>query len=48
MVTMEYRLKEAEQLCFLHIPKTAGTTFTAILDAKFDRADICPAEDIAY
>jgi hypothetical protein len=41
--SIEYRLKEDDQLCFIHIPKTAGTTFTSIIDAKFSEQDICPA-----
>lgn len=41
--SIEHQLGEDEQLCFIHIPKTAGTTFTSILDAKFNQADICPA-----
>jgi hypothetical protein len=32
-----------ECLYFLHIPKTAGTTFTNILQTHFDAADFCPA-----
>jgi hypothetical protein len=42
--SLEYQLQPTEQLCFLHIPKTAGTTLTAILESKFDRPEICPAE----
>ncbi|NJN85066.1 MAG: sulfotransferase family protein [Leptolyngbyaceae cyanobacterium SL_7_1] len=41
--SIEYQLTDHDQLCFIHIPKTAGTTFTAILDAKFNQAEICPA-----
>ncbi|MGF1535242.1 MAG: sulfotransferase family 2 domain-containing protein [Elainellaceae cyanobacterium] len=36
------RLGPDDQLCFIHIPKTAGTTLTSILDSKFDRDKICP------
>lgn len=31
-------------LYFLHIPKTAGTTLTSILDRRFAAADICPTK----
>lgn len=31
------------QYFFLHIPKTAGTSFLEILESNFDRQDICPA-----
>lgn len=34
--------KKDELLYFLHIPKTAGTTFTAILDCQFDNKQIYP------
>lgn len=37
---MRYQLKSNESLYFLHIPKTAGTSFTAILDNFFDFDDI--------
>ncbi len=30
-------------LYFLHIPKTAGTSFMKILDSQYDPAEICPA-----
>jgi hypothetical protein len=36
-------LTEDEQLYFLHIQKTAGTTFTAALDDRFPTQEICPA-----
>ena len=39
---LEYRLKADDQLCFIHIPKTAGTTFTSIIDQKFNVDEICP------
>lgn len=28
---------------FLHIPKTAGTTFRVLLENQFHMDDICPA-----
>ncbi|MGF1514704.1 MAG: sulfotransferase family 2 domain-containing protein [Elainellaceae cyanobacterium] len=37
-----YCLQDDDQLCFIHIPKTAGTTLTSILDSKFNRDRICP------
>lgn len=40
--TGNYRLREGEQMCFIHIPKTAGTTMSAILESRFDHAKICP------
>ncbi|MBE9177273.1 sulfotransferase family 2 domain-containing protein [Oculatella sp. LEGE 06141] len=39
---LERRLTPADQLCFIHLPKTAGSTFTAILDAQFHVQSICP------
>lgn len=39
---LQCRLREEDQLCFIHIPKTAGTTLTSILDSKFDRDRIFP------
>ncbi|MCY7281976.1 MAG: hypothetical protein LH679_00760, partial [Cyanobacteria bacterium CAN_BIN43] len=40
----EHRLTPDEQLCFIHIPKTAGTTLTSLLNSKFHQSKICPAE----
>lgn len=40
---LEYRLKPDDQLCYIHIPKTAGSTLTAIADANFDVRTIAPA-----
>jgi hypothetical protein len=40
---LERQLEKDEQLYFLHIPKTAGTTLMTILDNHFDTRDICPA-----
>jgi len=37
-------LSPRDRLYFLHIPKTAGTTLKPLLDARFDEAEICPAE----
>jgi len=42
--SMEHRLTSDEQLCFIHIPKTAGTTLTSLLNSKFHQSKICPAE----
>jgi hypothetical protein len=44
MGNLEHRLQPDDQLCFIHIPKTAGTTLTSLLNSKFDVAEICPAE----
>jgi len=40
--SIEYDLKPNEKLYFLHIQKTAGTTFYFTLDEKFDPEEICP------
>jgi hypothetical protein len=40
--SIEHSLNQQHQLCFVHLPKTAGTTLTSILDAQFDRHEICP------
>ena len=40
--TGNYRLRDGEQMCFIHIPKTAGTTMSAILESRFDHPKICP------
>jgi hypothetical protein len=39
---LEHPLTGNEQLCFIHIAKTAGSTLTSILDAQFDVREICP------
>ncbi|MEM9449992.1 MAG: sulfotransferase family 2 domain-containing protein [Cyanobacteria bacterium P01_E01_bin.6] len=45
-VTHDHRLyhplKPEDQLCLLHIPKTAGSTLTSIVDANFHVDDIFP------
>ncbi|MEL6222379.1 MAG: hypothetical protein AAFQ57_00940 [Cyanobacteria bacterium J06626_14] len=43
MNSIEYDLGPNERLYFLHIQKTAGTTFYFTLDEKFDPEQICPA-----
>jgi hypothetical protein len=35
-------LEEHDKFLFLHIPKTAGTTLTSIIETHFDRRDIFP------
>ena len=37
-------LRPDQRLYFAHVPKTAGTTLIPLLDARFDEADICPAQ----
>jgi hypothetical protein len=37
-------LSPDDQLYFIHIPKTAGTTLIALLDSKFDVNEIFPAQ----
>lgn len=39
---IERPLKSTDQLCFIHIMKTAGSTFTAIVDANFAVDQIAP------
>ncbi|MEL6223258.1 MAG: sulfotransferase family 2 domain-containing protein [Cyanobacteria bacterium J06627_8] len=39
---LHHPLKPDDQLCLLHIPKTAGSTLTSILDANFHVDDIFP------
>jgi hypothetical protein len=39
---LEYRLQPDDQLCFIHIMKTAGSTFTSLIDARFHVSEICP------
>ena len=39
-----YELKEDDLLYFLHIPKTAGTTFASVLDNYFDFNSILPQQ----
>ncbi|MGB6463783.1 MAG: sulfotransferase family 2 domain-containing protein [Nitrosotalea sp.] len=41
---LEYELKEDDIMYFLHIPKTAGTTLTAIIDNNFDLNSIYPEQ----
>ncbi|MEB3230742.1 MAG: sulfotransferase family 2 domain-containing protein [Leptolyngbyaceae bacterium] len=38
----QYCLQDDQQVCFVHIPKTAGTTMSAILESRFDHDRICP------
>ncbi len=41
--SIQYQLSDRDQLYFLHIQKTAGTTLYFTLDEKFDPEAICPA-----
>lgn len=45
MIQSEFKglIKNNEPYFFLHVPKTAGTTFTTILGQLFQDKDICPA-----
>ncbi|WP_448602910.1 sulfotransferase family 2 domain-containing protein [Thermoleptolyngbya sp.] len=40
--TLYCPLATTDQLCYIHIPKTAGSTLTAIIDAQFDVRQIAP------
>ena len=44
MSPIPYKLQPHDTLCFVHVPKTAGTTLISLLDAKFHRQDICPSQ----
>ncbi len=35
LAPIEYQLKSDDQLCFIHIPKTAGSSLISVLDANF-------------
>ena len=39
-----YKLQNDDILYFLHIPKTAGTTFISIIDEHFDYESIFPGQ----
>jgi hypothetical protein len=41
-----YHPGPADKLYFLHIYKTAGTTFRALLESRFDPREVCPAHRI--
>ena len=41
-----YRLKPEDQLCLLHIPKTAGSTLTSIVDSNFHINEIFPSSTV--
>lgn len=43
---LHYRLKPDDQLCLLHIPKTAGSTLTSIVDTNFHIDEIFPASTV--
>jgi hypothetical protein len=43
MTSIQHELTEKDRLFFLHIPKTAGTTFRIILETKYSPQTICPA-----
>jgi len=42
--SLQYKLKNDDILYFLHIPKTAGTTFATVLENYFDLDSICPEQ----
>lgn len=37
-------IKDEDVVCFLHIPRTAGTTFISIVDSFFDNNSIYPKQ----
>lgn len=39
---LQYQLQQDDQLCLLHIPKTAGSTLTALMDTNFHVHEIFP------
>lgn len=41
---LPYRLQQDDQIFFLHIPKTAGTTLISLLDSQFAPEKICPEQ----
>jgi hypothetical protein len=41
MQPLRHKLRNDDQICFLHIPKTAGTTLSSILEAQFAKHEIC-------
>lgn len=41
---MQRILQEDEQLFFLHVPKTAGTSLIAVLDQRYTVDEICPLD----
>ena len=41
MQPTHYRLRDDDQICFIHIPKTAGTTISSIIEAQFAQHEIC-------
>jgi hypothetical protein len=43
--TMRHFLSPDDQLFFMHIPKTAGTSFTRVLESHFHRDDHFPAHN---
>jgi hypothetical protein len=40
-----YQLTDEDIFCFLHIPKTGGTTLQTLLRANFPREVLCPSRD---
>src|SRR5688572_13477555 len=39
---LQYEIKPSDQVFFLHIPKTAGTSLAVLLEHHFDKNDIFP------
>ena len=44
--SLQYQLQQDDQLCLLHIPKTAGSTLTALMDTNFHVHEIFPGTSI--
>ena len=43
MMSLKHSMQPTDQLCFLHIVKTAGSSFSHHLKNQFSAKDICPA-----
>lgn len=42
MSSLEHSINSDDQLFFMHVPKTAGTTLNQIIEQKFDQREIAP------
>ena len=44
VTSLRYRLKDNDNLCFIHLPKNAGTTLISIIDNHFELEEICSTQ----